>query len=397
MNLIDLLGISGVDVNKRIKIIRHSHKDERVLALFAANRDLLEQYQALQDYKALHCDFVVSCLKDKNNKTVVQAVYQVMDHRPATESDIPNSADFNHLLDIEEISAEEFTLLKRVEAFSSLEQRVVIDWGKAAIKWLQSLNNNPKNIIEIKAQGKVEEFLTYDSVLLGYQQLKQMINYPEANQEWHQMLSVNGVYLMINNKTGQQYVGSAYGKEGILGRWRDYAKNGHGGNVRLQRLLATDPSLLYEMQYSILTTVASNKTSTEIIAIENFYKQKLGRAAVTLNHEGHELESIQQERRKIVFNVFRQFLNINCSCNDLPFGSHHTIVLQNGDTLSYSFIPQTDNPDTLVSRWQQASNVLHLEFDIDGHRLHLTADEYLQRMSIHAGLAVAQASGVQPL
>ena len=35
---------------------------------------------------------------------------------------------------------------------------------------------------------------------------------------------------------GKMYVGSAYGEHMMLGRWRAYMQNGHGGNIRLRAL-----------------------------------------------------------------------------------------------------------------------------------------------------------------
>lgn len=376
MTLIDILKISGIDISKKIKIIRHSNKDETVLKILTENRDLLEQYQALQDPKALHCDYVVSCIRDKKNKTIVQAVYEVKGHRPATKEDIPKHKYFNYLLENNQIENEEFTELSRVQTFEDLEQRIVIDWGKAAISWLQSLNNNPKHVIEIRAKGKIEEFLNYDNVLLNYHQLKEMIDNPEANQEWHQMLSVNGIYLMTNNKTGQQYVGSAYGKQGILGRWSDYAKNGHGGNVRLQRLLEANPTLLFDMQYSVLTTVASNKTPTEIIKIENFYKRKLGKSAVTLNHEGHSSEIVKIEQREHLISFLSQFLqagNLSYNAPDDLTECVYKTVLTNGYSLVnkmfYAFISDDGFRELLLVKIQIENNEpVYLEIDLDGNR-----------------------------
>ena len=44
-----------------------------------------------------------------------------------------------------------------------------------------------------------------------------------------------GVYLLIQRETGAQYVGSATGTDGFLGRWLSYT-DGHGGNKGLKEL-----------------------------------------------------------------------------------------------------------------------------------------------------------------
>lgn len=60
--------------------------------------------------------------------------------------------------------------------------------------------------------------------MLRHDQLVKVVSTPEAHRERHRMLaSVAAVYLVLDTSTGQQYVGSAYGAGGLLGRWRAYA------------------------------------------------------------------------------------------------------------------------------------------------------------------------------
>jgi len=41
---------------------------------------------------------------------------------------------------------------------------------------------------------------------------------------------VQGVYLITDSSTDKQYVGKVNGTERILGRWKNYVSDGHGGN-----------------------------------------------------------------------------------------------------------------------------------------------------------------------
>ena len=95
--------------------------------------------------------------------------------------------------------------------------------------------------------------------------------------------SISGIYLITDSLTGQQYVGSAYGKDGIFGRWRNYVSNGHGGNAELRRLLASNPSHLEHFRYTILRTLPASLTAKEVIAFETLYKDKLGSRSHGLN------------------------------------------------------------------------------------------------------------------
>jgi hypothetical protein len=73
--------------------------------------------------------------------------------------------------------------------------------------------------------------------------------YEKVNITWHEMNRVlekdnwktalqnqKGVYLMTDMSNGKMYIGSAYGANMILGRWRSYVKTGHGGNIGLKSL-----------------------------------------------------------------------------------------------------------------------------------------------------------------
>ena len=108
----------------------------------------------------------------------------------------------------------------------------------------------------------------------------------DASRNWHTLLSaVAGVYLITDTLTSLQYVGSAYGKSGILGRWKEYAKNPTGGNAPLIELLGDDKHYAKYLQFSILETLDKSLTPVEVIRREWRYKKKLGPKAVPLNPE----------------------------------------------------------------------------------------------------------------
>ena len=111
-----------------------------------------------------------------------------------------------------------------------------------------------------------------------------MIRHPTANREWHQRLgAVAGVYLVLDTLTGRQYVGSASGEHGVLGRWKSYAESGHAGNKQLRELVDADKSALDRLQFSILQTLDRSLTRREVLAFELLHKTKLGSRAHGLN------------------------------------------------------------------------------------------------------------------
>lgn len=82
----------------------------------------------------------------------------------------------------------------------------------------------------------------------------------------------------MHRVTGQQYVGSAYGADGFLGRWKSYA-DGHGGNVGLKELGA--PADAFDV--AVLEVVGSEATNEEIFGRETLWKEKLGTRVKGLN------------------------------------------------------------------------------------------------------------------
>jgi hypothetical protein len=173
--------------------------------------------------------------------------------------------------------------LQRVEGFHELENRVVIEWGTGARAWVQRPAN--KRVIELLPSGHLlRPFTDYLGFTLTRSELEYLCRDADANKEWRARLSaVAGVYLILATSTGAQYVGSAYGVEGIWGRWVAYARTGHGGNTLLRELMAGDVAYPEAFSYSILQILPRTATRNEVLKWERLYKQKLGSRAVGLN------------------------------------------------------------------------------------------------------------------
>ena len=101
---------------------------------------------------------------------------------------------------------------------------------------------------------------------------------------WEAALSaVGGVYLIVDSKSGQQYVGSATGNGGLWRRWCEYANTGHGNNLRLKELCAPRSVYPAAFKFSILETFSRSRSRDEALRLEAFFKQKLGTRAFGLN------------------------------------------------------------------------------------------------------------------
>jgi hypothetical protein len=119
---------------------------------------------------------------------------------------------------------------------------------------------------------------------LSFKELEFVVENADANSTWHDKLSsVYGIYLILDTISGKEYIGSAYGEEGIWGRWVTYKETGHGNNQELKKLLENDENYKYNFQFTVLRTLPGNLKPTEVVECENLYKQKLGSRTFGLN------------------------------------------------------------------------------------------------------------------
>jgi hypothetical protein len=66
------------------------------------------------------------------------------------------------------------------------------------------------------------------------------------------------------------YVGSAYGDQMLLGRWKSYVRTGHEGNVELKEL--DFEHIKQNLRYSILDIFKSTTDGETIVAREIWWK-----------------------------------------------------------------------------------------------------------------------------
>ena len=136
-------------------------------------------------------------------------------------------------------------------------------------RYLESLLDKME-VLELKREKVKVEFPGYDNVNVSYKELESLIETPA----WKTALeNQKAVYLIVDTKTGKKYVGSACGDNMLLGRWRNYIANGHGGNKLLKPL---DFEYIKEnFKYSILEIFKSSVDDEIIRNRESFWKEVL--------------------------------------------------------------------------------------------------------------------------
>jgi len=164
--------------------------------------------------------------------------------------------------------------LRELEAYRPYRERLIVQW-KSTRGWHQ---RKDLEIYELLPASVVELFPGYQEVLLSFDALKKIFADDRAHRDWKAALRANaGIYRIVDLSTGEIYIGSAYGRDGIWGRWQNYAKTGHGGNKLLR---GRDPN---NFQWSIVRTVSTTMSPHDVIRIEGHEKDKHGSRAIGLN------------------------------------------------------------------------------------------------------------------
>ena len=165
-----------------------------------------------------------------------------------------------------------FYELEHIDLLKEYEGRLLIEWGKGALAWAQKATNE-KPIVAIQDK---RAFSGYENFVLTYDELKEIVKDPTAYESWHTALSsVNAIYLIVDRENGRQYVGSAYGKDGLLGRWAHYVDSLHGDNKLMKELLCNYPQRYKYFQFSILQLLPKTATPDDVIHTETLWKKKL--------------------------------------------------------------------------------------------------------------------------
>jgi hypothetical protein len=258
----DLLTLQGVD-QKQVRLVRHQDRRLRAGRLYEAwrnDRAAFEAYQSAQVRDVFPIDAVLaSFIVTDARKTVFVGMYRV----DSVGSCPPGTTDA--LLN-SDVSGQFQYDLQLLDVLSDYRDKLAIEWGPGTRVWVQRAANQPKPVIEIAEQ--------YEPKFPGFRSFTRLVDdVPTLPSGWQQVLrSVKGVYLLVDVETGQQYVGSAKGTDSLLGRWMDYATDGHGGNLALKEASKKGRRTY---QVSVLEVVDENTPDETIEQTESYWKSKL--------------------------------------------------------------------------------------------------------------------------
>ncbi|WP_455670669.1 GIY-YIG nuclease family protein [Phocaeicola faecalis] len=260
----ELLYNRGLDRKAAIKLVRHKDRRIDLYNMYRTERNAFLEYQNTQSRDVFKgVDYIVSFIGEENTLARFIGVYKI-DEKQA----LPDSYKY---------------FMSEVSGYEDLKERVIIRWENA-ISWNQWIKNEME-VLEISPGLHYKRFTDYFDLILDFKELQEIV--VENYKDWKIVLSaIKGIYLITDKNTGKLYVGSAYGEDGIWGRWKEYvATNGHGGNKSLKSLLDEDWEYACKyFQFSILMLLPKTVTADEAVRKEQLFKTKLGSNSFGLNN-----------------------------------------------------------------------------------------------------------------
>ena len=274
----DIIGKTDIPKNE-IAFIRHALNHKNFYTVWNDDKgDFFEEYQKIQGKDYFHGKkYIFSFVSDKKTTARFIGVYKVEGVKPLKPS-LVSKEYWEKYAYIHNLETDYYFDLRKMDILEDLQNRLVIDFVSGTnpvhVKW-EAISK--KAVISISSNA----FPGYENVKFDYRELEGYVK----NKEWYDdivsaLSRVNGVYLIVDRTDNKQYIGAAYGENGIWGRWESYVtSNGTGGNEELIKIIKKNPKRRYNFRFSILSVVPRTgvKATDEKNArdLETLYKEKL--------------------------------------------------------------------------------------------------------------------------
>jgi hypothetical protein len=283
MDLNQLLVENGIDPEKTL-VMRHSPQrpDFARIApwLITERPEVFNAYQQTQyprvEKQLLRADHLASFYGHEAGKAVFVGIYKMAGSKVLPIEKLKKIRAYSEFLkfwgEAEQTKYRWFDL-RLTKHFSEWKAKLVVKWPPREINYSRWALKNCFEVLSIAEES------IFDTGPLDWQ--TRTFSWDELHvlpRKWKEILSQSrGIYLILDLKDGKGYVGSAYGKSNILGRWLNYAKTGHGGNKKLR------PRNPEGFRFSILERLSPDTPEKEVIACEVSWKTRLHTCSVGLN------------------------------------------------------------------------------------------------------------------
>jgi len=122
-----------------------------------------------------------------------------------------------------------------------------------------------------------ETFEGYDKVHLPFHRLSDIFSGRILPTYYEALKKIIGVYCLTDTHTGNIYIGSATGEEGVAQRWGNYLDSKHGGNKKLIALYEQKGSDYFEkyFTYTLLEYYGLSYDPMKVLEREQYWKRCL--------------------------------------------------------------------------------------------------------------------------
>jgi hypothetical protein len=282
MRLNDLLRGKDIDP-KQVLVLRHrpwEPKLNEVLPWLAAERpDLFNAYQQTQgetvERAMTRAGFVAAFIGREPGRALFVGLYSVKGSRPITRKQfwrIPAN------LELKSFGMEGFTEksprssilwfdLAPTDFYANWKGKLIVGWPGPERSW-HRWAHKPENempVLSVLDESALDaEMPEWSAIDLTWEKLGVLpARWKSAISQWRV------IYYIFDTSDGKGYVGSAYGGDNLLGRWKNYAARGHGGNRLLRQ---RNPK---HFRFTILERVSPDMDKGDVIRLEATWKDRL--------------------------------------------------------------------------------------------------------------------------
>ena len=282
MDLNNLLRVKDMNP-QHVLVLRHTPKEpmlRRKLPQLAAEKPAVfnayQQTQGPEVEKAMQrAKYVASFIGHEAGRALFVGIYAVGQAQPFTREqywNVPALLELGNKYGMKGFCPEEENRssilwfdLSLTEHYAPWKGKLIIKWPPPEIRWFRWSDRNEMLILAILRESELEETIpNWKKLDLTWQELSDLPrSWEDALRQWR------AIYYIFDKTDGKGYVGSAYGDENLLGRWRNYAKSGHGTNTLL---LDRDPQ---NFLFTILERVSPDLDGDDVIRLESTWKDRL--------------------------------------------------------------------------------------------------------------------------
>lgn len=281
MYLNDLLKEKGIAITKNsVLVMRHTPKErelnKKFLSIAESRPDLFNAYQSTQsnitnENQFKKARFLAAFIGHEPRKAIFVGMYRIGDNTPWTSTKYWKDRANTELmaLGMKGFNGSRETILKfqleELDTFQGWKGKLVIDWPGKELAWSRWADVNRFFVSALLEESKLAKAMPdWTEIVWRYQELKSLPrSWEERMSQWR------GIYFIYDTASKKGYVGSAYGVENIIGRWRNYRRTGHGGNKHLRKCKPEN------LIFSILEIDSHVRAPNEIIKKETSWKERL--------------------------------------------------------------------------------------------------------------------------